>query len=99
MSNIETGGPVTAETLSHTSGLNDTAVMNGRHDDSALGEEIKAWKCFHRSTLLFNVPPARFPEAVLQGVRAEGELSSVPGPSPWSMPWAWDPGESARPRN
>lgn len=30
--------------LSHTSGLKDTAVMNGRHDDAALGEEIKAWK-------------------------------------------------------
>jgi CubicO group peptidase (beta-lactamase class C family) len=30
--------------LSHTSGLKDTAVMNGRHDDSALGEEIRAWK-------------------------------------------------------
>jgi CubicO group peptidase (beta-lactamase class C family) len=30
--------------LSHTSGLQDTAVMNGRHDDAALGEEIRAWK-------------------------------------------------------
>ena len=30
--------------LSHTSGLKDTAVMNGRHDDSALGEEIRTWK-------------------------------------------------------
>jgi CubicO group peptidase (beta-lactamase class C family) len=30
--------------LSHTSGLKDTAVMNGRHDDAALGEEIRAWK-------------------------------------------------------
>lgn len=29
--------------LSHTSGLKDTAVMNGRHDDAALGEEIRAW--------------------------------------------------------
>jgi len=29
--------------LSHTAGLKDEAVMNGRHDDSALGEEIKAW--------------------------------------------------------
>src|SRR5215469_910514 len=29
------------------------------------------------------------------GVRADGELSSVPGPSLWSMPWAKDPGESA----
>jgi hypothetical protein len=26
------------------------------------------------------------------------EPSSVPGPSLWSMPWARDPGESARPR-
>jgi len=32
------------------------------------------------------------------GVRGDGELSSVPGPSLWSMPWARDPGESARPR-
>lgn len=30
--------------LSHTAGLKDEAVMNGRHDDSALGQEIKAWK-------------------------------------------------------
>jgi CubicO group peptidase (beta-lactamase class C family) len=30
--------------LSHTSGLKDAAVMNGRHDDAALGEEIRAWK-------------------------------------------------------
>jgi CubicO group peptidase (beta-lactamase class C family) len=30
--------------LSHTSGLKDAAVMNGRHDDAALGDEIKAWK-------------------------------------------------------
>jgi len=30
--------------LSHTSGLKDAAVMNGRHDDSVLGEEIRAWK-------------------------------------------------------
>jgi CubicO group peptidase (beta-lactamase class C family) len=40
--------------LSHTSGLKDTAVMNGRHDDSALGEEIKAWK----SDWLFTKPGA-----------------------------------------
>src|SRR5215468_860526 len=33
------------------------------------------------------------------GVRGNGELSSVPGPSLWSMPWAKDPGESARPRD
>ena len=32
-------------------------------------------------------------------MRGDGELSSVPGPSLWSMPWARDPGESARPRN
>jgi hypothetical protein len=31
-------------------------------------------------------------------MRGDGELSSVPGPSLWSMPWARDPGESARPR-
>jgi CubicO group peptidase (beta-lactamase class C family) len=30
--------------LSHTSGLKDEAVMNGRHDDAALGEEIRQWK-------------------------------------------------------
>src|SRR5215469_10344232 len=33
------------------------------------------------------------------GVRGDGELSSVPGPSLLSMPWARDPGESARPHN
>src|SRR3984885_14124564 len=38
--------------LSHTSGLKDTAVMNGRHDDAALGEEIRAWK----SDWLFTKP-------------------------------------------
>jgi CubicO group peptidase (beta-lactamase class C family) len=38
--------------LSHTSGLQDTAVMNGRHDDAALGEEIRAWK----SDWLFTKP-------------------------------------------
>jgi len=32
-------------------------------------------------------------------VRGDGELSSVPEPSLWSVPWARDPGESARPRN
>jgi CubicO group peptidase (beta-lactamase class C family) len=42
--------------LSHTSGLKDTAVMNGRHDDSALGEEIRAWK----SDWLFTKPGAIF---------------------------------------
>jgi CubicO group peptidase (beta-lactamase class C family) len=30
--------------LSHTAGLKDEAVMNGRHDDAALGEEIHQWK-------------------------------------------------------
>jgi CubicO group peptidase (beta-lactamase class C family) len=30
--------------MSHTSGLKDTAIMNGRHDDAALGEEIRMWK-------------------------------------------------------
>ncbi len=30
--------------LSHTSGLKDEAVMYGRHDDAALGEEIRQWK-------------------------------------------------------
>jgi CubicO group peptidase (beta-lactamase class C family) len=30
--------------LSHTSGLKDDAVMHGRHDDAALGEEIRQWK-------------------------------------------------------
>jgi CubicO group peptidase (beta-lactamase class C family) len=42
--------------LSHTSGLKDTAVMNGRHDDSALGEEIRAWK----ADWLFTKPGAIF---------------------------------------
>lgn len=32
------------QVLSHTAGLKDTAVMHGRHDDSALGEEIRKWK-------------------------------------------------------
>lgn len=40
--------------LSHTSGLQDTAVMNGRHDDAALGEEIRAWK----ADCLFTKPGA-----------------------------------------
>jgi CubicO group peptidase (beta-lactamase class C family) len=40
--------------LSHTSGLKDTAVMNGRHDDAALGEEIRRWK----SDWLFTKPGA-----------------------------------------
>jgi CubicO group peptidase (beta-lactamase class C family) len=40
--------------LSHTSGLKDAAVMNGRHDDAALGEEIHAWK----SDWLFTRPGA-----------------------------------------
>jgi len=31
------------QVLSHTSGLKDEAVMNGRHDDHALGEEILQW--------------------------------------------------------
>jgi D-alanyl-D-alanine carboxypeptidase len=30
--------------LSHTSGLKDEAVMHRRHDDAALGEEIRLWK-------------------------------------------------------
>jgi CubicO group peptidase (beta-lactamase class C family) len=42
--------------LSHTAGLKDTAVMNGRHDDAALGEEIKMW----RSDWLFTRPGAIF---------------------------------------
>jgi CubicO group peptidase (beta-lactamase class C family) len=40
--------------LSHTSGLKDEAIMNGRHDDAALGEEIRAWK----SDWLFTRPGA-----------------------------------------
>jgi CubicO group peptidase (beta-lactamase class C family) len=44
------------QVLSHTAGLKDTAVMNGRHDDAALGEEIKAW----RSDWLFTRPGAIF---------------------------------------
>jgi CubicO group peptidase (beta-lactamase class C family) len=40
--------------LSHTSGLKDTAVMNGRHDDGALGAEIRSWK----SDWLFTKPGA-----------------------------------------
>jgi CubicO group peptidase (beta-lactamase class C family) len=42
--------------LSHTAGLKDTAVMNGRHDDAALGEEIRAW----RPDWLFTRPGAIF---------------------------------------
>lgn len=30
--------------LSHTSGMIDDAPMYGRHDDAALGEEIRSWK-------------------------------------------------------
>jgi CubicO group peptidase (beta-lactamase class C family) len=40
--------------LSHTSGLKDEAVMNGRHDDAALGEEIRGWN----SDRLFTKPGA-----------------------------------------
>lgn len=40
--------------LSHTSGLKDDAVMNGRHDDAALGEEIRRWK----ADWLFTTPGA-----------------------------------------
>lgn len=45
-----------SQILSHTSGLKDDAVMNGRHDDAALGEEIKAWK----ADWLFTRPGAIF---------------------------------------
>ena len=45
-----------SQILSHTSGLKDAAVMNGRHDDSTLGEEIRAWK----SDWLFTKPGAIF---------------------------------------
>lgn len=38
--------------LSHTAGLKDEAVMNGRHDDQALGEEIRMWN----ETWLFTKP-------------------------------------------
>jgi len=40
--------------LSHTAGLKDDAVMNGRHDDAALGEEIRRWN----SAWLFTKPGA-----------------------------------------
>ena len=46
-----------------------------------------------------HVPLDPLPEACPPGVSGDGELSSVPGPSLWSMPWAKDPGESARPRD
>jgi CubicO group peptidase (beta-lactamase class C family) len=42
--------------LSHTAGLKDEAVMNGRHDEAALGEEIRAWK----PDWLFTKPGAIF---------------------------------------
>jgi CubicO group peptidase (beta-lactamase class C family) len=42
--------------LSHTAGLKDEAVMNGRHDDAALGQEIRAWK----PDWLFTKPGAIF---------------------------------------
>jgi len=42
--------------LSHTAGLKDEAIMNGRHDDAALGEEIRAWK----SDWLFTKPGVIF---------------------------------------
>jgi CubicO group peptidase (beta-lactamase class C family) len=45
-----------SQILSHTAGLKDAAVMNGRHDDAALGEEIKAWK----PDWLFTKPGAIF---------------------------------------
>jgi CubicO group peptidase (beta-lactamase class C family) len=40
--------------LSHTSGLKDEAIMNGRHDDAALGDEIRRWN----SDWLFTKPGA-----------------------------------------
>ena len=40
--------------MSHTSGLKDEAIMNGRHDDTALGEEIHHWG----SDWLFTKPGA-----------------------------------------
>jgi CubicO group peptidase (beta-lactamase class C family) len=42
------------QVMSHTSGLKDEAVMNGRHDDAALGEEIRKWN----SDWLFTKPGA-----------------------------------------
>ncbi len=42
--------------LSHTAGLKDEAIMNGRHDEAALGEEIRAWK----SDWLFTKPGVIF---------------------------------------
>jgi len=42
--------------LSHTAGLKDEAIMNGRHDDAALGQEIRAWK----SDWLFTKPGVIF---------------------------------------
>jgi len=57
--------------LSHTAGLKDEAIMNGRHDDAALGEEIRAWK----SDWLFTKPGAIFsyanPGYWLAGLLAE----------------------------
>ena len=80
------------QVLSHTSGLKDIAVMNGRHDDAALGEEIRAWK----SDWLFTKPGAIFsyanPGYWLAGLVAE----SVAG-KPYAdvmeervlVRWAW----------
>jgi len=42
--------------LSHTAGLKDEAVMNGRHDEASLGEEIRRWK----SDWLFTKPGVIF---------------------------------------
>jgi CubicO group peptidase (beta-lactamase class C family) len=42
--------------LSHTAGIKDEAVMNGRHDDAALGQEIRGWK----SDWLFTKPGVIF---------------------------------------
>ena len=42
--------------LCHTAGLKDEAIMNGRHDDAALGAEIRAWK----SDWLFTKPGVIF---------------------------------------
>jgi len=57
--------------LSHTAGLKDEAVMNGRHDDAALGEEIRRWK----SDWLFTKPGAIYsyanPGFWLAGLLAE----------------------------
>jgi CubicO group peptidase (beta-lactamase class C family) len=65
--------------LSHTAGLKDEAIMNGRHDDNALGQEIRAWK----SDWLFTKPGVIFSYAN-PGYWLAGYLAETLGGKPYA---------------